>query len=67
MLLLSRFAPVFPTFRTMPRDIDKRHLLFNPRGVLHTFHNPDRASIVTELLAAVERRTDACNDQCIDR
>ncbi len=51
----------------MPQDMDKWKFLFNPRGVLDIHHNPDRASIVSDLLAAVEQKLDRCDVHCSNR
>ncbi|KAK9861544.1 hypothetical protein WJX84_011487 [Apatococcus fuscideae] len=62
----SGFAPTFPSFNSMPRDIPKEHTLFNPAALLDTHHNPDRAATVANLLAAIERR-ESCDPPCVGR
>lgn len=64
---LCRYGPTFPSFDRMPKDIDKRHTLFNPGGLLDMHHNPDRRAIVMDLLSAVEQKEGACSGPCADR
>ena len=51
----------------MPRDIDKSHTLFNPRGLLDSHHKPDRAALVADLLAVIEQRPHDCGASCTTR
>ncbi|KAK9839187.1 hypothetical protein WJX84_009199, partial [Apatococcus fuscideae] len=63
----SGFAPTYPSFDRMPKDIDKGHTLFNPGGLLDMHHNPDRRAVVMDLLSAVEQKEGACSGPCADK
>ena len=64
---MCRFAPTYPSFNRMPKDIDKKHTLFNPGGLLDLHHFPDRKAVVMNLLSAVELKEDGCKGACADR